>query len=69
MSQRTPQPGVTRDERISGEGLQRLEKHLQHGARISKPVLAQWIRRYGEPARDLLKRYGLYTPELESGPP
>lgn len=65
MKQRTPTPGVTRDERISAEGLQRLESHLKSGAKIGDAVLAQWIRRYGDAARELLKKYGCYTPELE----
>lgn len=65
MKQRKPTPGVTRDERISEEGLQRLEAHLKSGARIGDAVLAQWIRRYGEAARELLKKYDCYTPGLE----
>ena len=50
-------PGVSREQRISDEGLQRLERQLQRGARISEPVLAQWIRRYGEPAKALIQKY------------
>ncbi len=51
-------PGISREQRISNEGLERLEKHLQRGMKISSPVLQQWIRRYGEDARVLLKDYG-----------
>ena len=51
-------PGISREQRISTEGLERLEKHLQRGMKISLPVLQQWIRRYGEDARVLLKDYG-----------
>lgn len=50
-------PGVSREQRISDEGLQRLERQLQRGAKINEPVLAQWIRRYGEPARALIQKY------------
>jgi hypothetical protein len=57
MKQRQGAPGVTREARISDEGLRRLEKQLQTGAPISVMVLRQWIRRYGEDARQLLSRY------------
>ncbi len=50
-------PGVSREERLSDEGLQRLETQLQRGARISQPVLDQWIKRYGDAARELINRY------------
>lgn len=50
-------PGVSREQRISDEGLARLEKHLQRGMKISRQVLQQWIRRYGDDARTLLKKY------------
>ena len=52
-----PDPGVSREQRISAEGLARLEKHLKLGNKISKQVLQQWIKRYGDDARDLLKKY------------
>ena len=52
-----PVPGISRDQRISNEGLSRLKKHLELGNKISKQVLQQWIRRYGDDARDLLERY------------
>ena len=66
MSKKIPAPGVSRDNRISGEGLQRLEKQLARGVKINAIVLAQWIRRYGEPAREIIKRYGQYSDELNS---
>ncbi len=50
-------PGVSREDRIADEGLARLEKHLKMGSKISKSVLQQWIRRYGDDARALLQRY------------
>ncbi|MEE9493668.1 MAG: hypothetical protein V3W04_09870 [Gammaproteobacteria bacterium] len=50
-------PGVSRDNRQSDEGLQRLEKQLAYGAAISRPVLEQWIRRYGDDARKIIERY------------
>ena len=54
-------PGVSRDKRISEEGLERLEKHLKGGTKMTQMVLEQWIKRYGEPARELIK---CYRPEL-----
>ena len=62
----TPAPGISRASRISDEGLARLEKQLQRGARISDAVLAQWIRRYGAAARELMRRAGCYHDGLES---
>lgn len=53
-----PVPGVSREKRISDEGLARLETQLQRGMKISSQVLLQWIKRYGEDARVLLKDYG-----------
>ena len=50
-------PGVTRDERISDEGLQRLEKQLIDGRIPNQPVLDQWIKRYGQAARALIEKY------------
>ena len=51
-------PGVSREHRISDEGLQRLEQQLRRGGQISDAVLAQWIRRYGDAARDIIARHG-----------
>jgi hypothetical protein len=59
-------PGISRQQRIGEEGLLRLEKQLVNGIRINRPVLKQWIRRYGEPARELLKQHGQYDDELDS---
>ena len=56
MNDRTP--GISRNDRISDEGLQRLEHILQRGGQISDAVLAQWIRRYGDAARDIIRRHG-----------
>lgn len=50
-------PGVSREQRISDEGLARLEKQLKLGIKINAQVLRQWVRRYGGAARDLLKKY------------
>ena len=52
-----PAPGVSREERISDEGLQRLEKQLAAGIKISRPVLDQWVKRYGDAAQELIRRY------------
>jgi hypothetical protein len=67
MNPGTPRPGVSRNARISEAGLRRLEAQLDAGARMSDAVLAQWIRRYGDQARGLLRRHGLYHPGLEGG--
>jgi len=53
-----PAPGVSRQQRISDEGLARLDKQLKSGVRISSQVLHQWIKRYGDEARMLLKSHG-----------
>ncbi|HSG11201.1 MAG TPA: hypothetical protein VLB10_05575 [Gammaproteobacteria bacterium] len=58
------QPGITRDNRISDDGLQRLEKQLQRGGQISDAVLAQWIRRYGDAAREIIRSAGRYRDDL-----
>jgi hypothetical protein len=60
-----PDPGVSREQRISGEGLKRLEKQFNAGVKISSTVLKQWIKRYGEPARVLVKKYDRYTSDLD----
>ncbi len=52
-----PRPGVDRSKRLSEQGLQRLEKQLKSGIRISDPVLEQWIKRYGEAASEIIRRY------------
>jgi len=59
-------PGVHRQSRLCDEGLQRLEKQLARGSRVDPAVLGQWIKRYGEPAREIIKRHGQYSDELES---
>jgi hypothetical protein len=66
MDKRIPVPGISRQQRHSDAGLQRLEQHLASGTRVSVPVLGQWIRRYGEPARDIIRRHGQYCDELDS---
>ncbi|MDT8283584.1 MAG: hypothetical protein RQ982_12360 [Gammaproteobacteria bacterium] len=53
-----PGPGISCVERISEEGLVRLERQLQSAIRISDQVLQQWLRRYGDDARLMLKKYG-----------
>lgn len=58
-------PGITRDNRLSDEGLQRLDRQLQSGSQISDAVLTQWIRRYGEPAREIIRRHDRYHGALE----
>ena len=56
MSDRSP--GISRESRISDEGLQRLQAQMQRGGQISDAVLLQWIRRYGDAARTIIRRYG-----------
>jgi hypothetical protein len=56
-------PGVSRSERLSSEGLTRLENQLKAGVNVSPMVLAQWIRRYGEPAVAIIKKYQVDKPE------
>jgi hypothetical protein len=54
------EPGVSRSERISDVGLDRLEKQLESGVNISSAVLAQWIKRYGDSARRIIKKHHCY---------
>ena len=68
MTKKVPCPGVSRQNRLTEEGLQRLERQLMIGVRINIPVLAQWIKRYGEAARVIIKRHGQYSDELDSVP-
>ncbi|MDH5735540.1 MAG: hypothetical protein OEY87_05390, partial [Gammaproteobacteria bacterium] len=58
-------PGVTRENRISDEGLQRLDRQLARGGKITLPVLAQWVRRYGDSARDIIRQYGYNIDDLD----
>lgn len=60
-----PTPGVSRTDRLSDEGLCRLEKQLETGVNISAEVLAQWIRRYGDAARTIIKRHNQYRPDFD----
>lgn len=57
MTQASSNPGISREKRISDDGLQRLEKQLQAGSRISPVVLQQWVKRYGDAAQALISRY------------
>ena len=66
MNKKSPTHGVSRDERISEEGLQRLEQQFLRGGQLSNLVLMQWIKRYGEPARELIRHHGQYTAELDA---
>jgi len=51
------EPGVSRDNRIAEEGLQRLERQLASGRRISQQVLDQWVKRYGPAAQAIIERH------------
>jgi hypothetical protein len=63
MNDKKPVPGVSRSERLSNEGLTRLENQLKAGVNVSPMVLAQWIKRYGEPAVTIIKKYQGDKPE------
>jgi len=65
MDSKKPRPGVSRPDRLSDEGLTRLEKQLESGVNISSPVLAQWIKRYGDSAREILKKHHRYCSEFD----
>jgi hypothetical protein len=60
-----PKPGISREKRNSDEGLKRLEKQFKSGVNISTVVLKQWIKRYGDPARNLIKKYDRYTINMD----
>ena len=53
----TSTPDISRDNRVSDEGLQRLEKQLKNNRKSSQQVLEQWIRRYGGAAQELIDNY------------
>jgi len=65
MKDKMPIPGVSRQDRLSGDGLARLEKQLEAGLNISSQVLAQWIKRYGNPAREIIKKHDRYRSEFD----
>ena len=65
MTHRKPEPGVGQRNRSTADGLARLAIHLERGERISDMVLRQWIRRYGDDARELLRRHDRYHDSLE----
>ncbi len=65
MNDKKPVPGVSRSERLSSEGLTRLENQLKAGVNVSPMVLAQWIKRYGEPAVAIIKKYQGDKPESD----
>jgi hypothetical protein len=65
MTNKQPAPGISRAERLSEEGLQRLDRQLAAGSQISDTVLSQWLRRYGEPARVLITQHARYHAGLE----
>ena len=56
--QARPSPGVSRADRISDDGLERLRRQLSRGINISQPVLQQWVRRYGNEAAELIREHG-----------
>jgi uncharacterized protein (DUF927 family) len=65
MNKKVAAPGISRTNRISDEGLRRLEKQLSSGVNVSALVLTQWIKRYGDEAREIIKKYGRYSVEMD----
>ncbi|HHZ88696.1 MAG TPA: hypothetical protein EYN26_05225 [Chromatiales bacterium] len=65
MSDKIPSPGISRENRVGEEGLSRLRAHLERNAGINPIVLTQWIRRYGDDARQLLKEFDRYSEAME----
>ena len=61
-----PMPGVARQQRLSDEGLARLDKQLESGVNMSRRVLAQWIIRYGDSARKVIKKHARYREEFDA---
>jgi len=59
MNSKKPSPGVSRDHRISDDGLDRLRKQLDSGVNISQPVLMQWVKRYGDAALEIIEQHGI----------
>ena len=59
------EPGISRAERITDIGLDRLEKQLESGINISGVVLAQWIKRYGDSARRIIKKHHRYQESFD----
>ena len=65
MTCKQNKPGISRDDRISVEGLARLDRQLEKGSQISDLVLSQWIMRYGDAAREIIRKHGRYKAALE----
>jgi hypothetical protein len=65
MNKPSSGPGVSRTDRISEQGLERLRNHLESGTAISSVVLSQWIRRYGDAAREIIRQHGQYLDEFD----
>lgn len=57
MKTRKPEPGTARAQRLSDQGLARLERQLASGINVSNHVLEQWIQRYGDAARKIIEKY------------
>jgi hypothetical protein len=54
-----PCPGISRPDRLSDAGLERLRRQLESGARPSEQVLRQWVRRYGDAAQRLIDAWSV----------
>ena len=63
---RSPRPGVSRGERLSDEGLERLQRQLQSTMGLRDTILLQWVRRYGQAAIRLIEENGRMTEGLRS---
>jgi len=62
-SNNKPRPGVSRENLISDDGLERLRKQLSKGPKMSQIVLKQWLKRYGDEARCVMKEFGIELPD------
>ncbi len=59
MKKPDPTPGVMRHNRLSAEGLERLARQLESGPVPATAVLEQWIKRYGDEARVIIRAAGI----------
>ncbi len=59
MKKPDPTPGVMRQNRLSEEGLARLQRQLESGPVPATAVLEQWVKRYGDEAREIIHAAGI----------
>lgn len=61
-----PRPDAFPKRTTTDDGLAQLEKQLRTASAISESVLLQWIRRYGEAARVIMRRHGRNPEDIEN---